>query len=168
LTFWIDVSSAPARITSSLTLVLSIVTFNLTVSNDLPKVNYNTLLDWYVWNCFLFTIFAVAEFGLVHHCMYLKIFNNNWFSGLLDDFCAHVVTVMWILSNLLFWPIFKDDDALTGFVYSIMVAYFGINVVRFAYNWRYEKRGTAMYLAFYHWIMNNCNREGIKEKLAQA
>ena len=49
LTYWIDPMSAPARVGGTVTLVLSIVTFNLTVSNDLPKINYNTLLDWFVW-----------------------------------------------------------------------------------------------------------------------
>ena len=48
LTYWIDPMSAPARVGGTVTLVLSIVTFNLTVSNDLPKINYNTLLDWFV------------------------------------------------------------------------------------------------------------------------
>ena len=50
LTYWIDPMSAPARVGGTVTLVLSIVTFNLTVSNDLPKINYNTLLDWFVWS----------------------------------------------------------------------------------------------------------------------
>ena len=37
LTYWIDPKSAPARVGGTVTLVLSIVTFNLTVSSDLTK-----------------------------------------------------------------------------------------------------------------------------------
>lgn len=61
ITFWIDAASAPARVGGTVTLVLSIVTFNLVVSQDLPKINYSTLLDWYVWKSFLFVVFAVGE-----------------------------------------------------------------------------------------------------------
>ena len=63
LTFWIDPGSPPARVGGTVTLVLSIVTFNLVVSQDLPKINYSTLLDWYVWKCFLFVVFAVGQLG---------------------------------------------------------------------------------------------------------
>ena len=48
LTFWIDPGSPPARVGGTVTLVLSIVTFNLVVSQDLPKISYSTLLDLYV------------------------------------------------------------------------------------------------------------------------
>ena len=65
LTYWIDPGSPPARVGGTVTLVLSIVTFNLVVSQDLPKINYSTLLDWYVWKCFLFVVFAVGEVS--HH-----------------------------------------------------------------------------------------------------
>ena len=61
ITYFIDASSTPARVGGTVTLVLSIVTFNLVVSQDLPKINYSTLLDWYVWKCFLFVVFAVGE-----------------------------------------------------------------------------------------------------------
>jgi len=46
LTYWIDANSPPARVGFTITLVLSIITFNLVVSGDLPKINYSTLLDW--------------------------------------------------------------------------------------------------------------------------
>lgn len=61
ITYFIDASSTPARVGGTVTLVLSIITFNLVVSQDLPKINYSTLLDWYVWKCFLFVAFAVGE-----------------------------------------------------------------------------------------------------------
>ncbi len=40
--------SPPARVGSSFTLVLAVVTFNVTIGGDLPKLNYLTLIDWYV------------------------------------------------------------------------------------------------------------------------
>lgn len=61
ITYFIDCSSTPARVGGTVTLVLSIVSFNTVVSTDLPKINYSTLLDWYVWKCFLFVVFAVGE-----------------------------------------------------------------------------------------------------------
>lgn len=42
-------------------LVLSIVTFNLIVSQGLPAINYATLLDWYVWYCFVYVVGALGE-----------------------------------------------------------------------------------------------------------
>lgn len=53
--------SPPARVGSSFTLVLAVVTFNVTVGNELPKLNYLTLMDWYVAFCGV----CVCEWGCV-------------------------------------------------------------------------------------------------------
>lgn len=54
-----DVSrSPPARVGSSFTLVLAVVTFNVTVGNELPKLNYLTLMDWLV--CFYYLLHSVS------------------------------------------------------------------------------------------------------------
>jgi hypothetical protein len=62
----VDPGSPPARVGFSVSLVLSIVTFNLVVSQDLPKINLATLLDWYVWCCFMFVVLALTEYAAVH------------------------------------------------------------------------------------------------------
>ena len=152
LTYWIDPMSAPARVGGTVTLVLSIVTFNLTVSNDLPKINYNTLLDWFVWYCFIFVIFAVAEFATVHHILYSKAFPAK-LAWLIDDFCAYTLAVVWCLSNLLAWPpLLGGSDALYGLVLFLDVAYLLLNVYRFVWNWRNDKKGVAMYRAAFAWL----------------
>jgi len=152
LTYWIDPMSAPARVGGTVTLVLSIVTFNLTVSNDLPKINYNTLLDWFVWYCFIFVIFAVAEFATVHHILYSKAFPAK-LAWLIDDFCAYTLIIVWCLSNLLAWPpLIGDNQALYGFVLFLDIAYILLNVYRFYWNWRNDKKGVAMYKAAYAWV----------------
>ena len=152
LTYWIDPMSAPARVGGTVTLVLSIVTFNLTVSNDLPKINYNTLLDWFVWYCFIFVIFAVAEFATVHHILYSKAFPAK-LAWLIDDFCAYTLIVVWCLSNLLAWPpLLGDNAALYGFVLFLDVAYILLNMCRFYWNWKNDKKGLAMYKAAVSWV----------------
>ena len=121
--------------------MLSIITFNLVVSGDLPKINYSTLLDWYVWKCFLFVLFAVAEFAFVNHVLTSK----QWPAAvalLTDDFCQWTILPVWLMSNLLFWPLM--NDAGVGCVATLEVLYFGANVYRVWWNWRNDTRGMAI------------------------
>ena len=155
LTYWIDPMSAPARVGGTVTLVLSIVTFNLTVSSDLPKINYNTLLDWFVWYCFVFVIFAVAEFAAVHHIIYSKAFPAK-LAWLIDDYCAYTLSIVWLLSNLLAWPpLLGNNQALYGLVLTLDIGYMLLNVYRFYWNWRNDKKGVALYK---HWFALFRNR----------
>jgi hypothetical protein len=139
LTFWIDANSPPARVGATVTLVLSIVTFNLVVSQDLPKINYSTLLDWYVWKCFIFVVFAVAEFACVNYILSSKTVPEQ-VGRLIDDWCSYTVPITWILSNCLFWP-FIQNPFLFAFVVFIYVFYFSFNVIRTYWNYKNGKRG---------------------------
>lgn len=164
LTYWIDPMSAPARVGGTVTLVLSIVTFNLTVSNDLPKINYNTLLDWFVWYCFIFVIFAVAEFATVHHILYSKAFPAK-LAWLIDDFCAYTLAVVWCLSNLLAWPpLLGGSQALYGLVLFIDVSYLLLNVYRFYWNWKEDKKGVALYRHWFHTLKQRYWSKGDDKK----
>jgi gamma-aminobutyric acid receptor subunit beta len=49
LSYFIDPAAAPARVGLSVAIVLTVSTFNLLVSQDLPKINYPTLLDYFTW-----------------------------------------------------------------------------------------------------------------------
>lgn len=153
LTYWIDPTSPPARIGATVTLVLSIVTFNITVSSDLPKINYSTLIDWFVWYCFIFVIFAVAEFATVHHILYTKIIPTK-FAYLIDDFCAYTLPPVWCLTNLLAWPpVLGNSEAAYGFVLAITIGYIMINFYRTTWNYSNDKRGTAMYVHYFRVLL---------------
>jgi hypothetical protein len=169
ITYFIDASSTPARVGGTVTLVLSIVTFNLVVSQDLPKINYSTLLDWYVWKCFLFVVFAVGEvstekgsaenhdassafahvfaassflhlqFACVNNILTTKVIPAT-IARLIDDFCAWTLLTTWCLSNLLFWP-FTANVPLRLFIGAVEIGFFGINLYRSWWNWKHEKLG---------------------------
>jgi len=141
LTYWIDPGSPPARVGGTVTLVLSIVTFNLVVSQDLPKINYSTLLDWYVWKCFLFAVFAVGEFAVVNNILTSKVLPPR-VGYLIDDFCAFTLTPTWLLSNLLFWPILNVPGEL--FIGALEIAYFSLNVYRTYWNYKHDVLGVRV------------------------
>jgi hypothetical protein len=63
--FFIDSSSAPARVGFGLTMTLTVTTFNIIVAQDLPRVGYTTLLDEYVVIGMFFTSIGVVEFALI-------------------------------------------------------------------------------------------------------
>ena len=96
--YFVDPAAAPARVGLSVAIVLTVSTFNLLVSQDLPKINYSTLLDWYVWKCFLFVIAAVAEFAFVNHLLVSKAYPPQ-IARLVDDFFQWTVPVVWGLSK---------------------------------------------------------------------
>lgn len=138
LTYWIDPMSPPARVGSTITLVLSIITFNLTVSQDLPKINYSTLLDWYVWKCFLFVLAAVCEFALVNYIITHKYWSNN-VALLVDDFCQWTILPVWLLSNLMFWPLMNNVGI--GFIATLETLYILANIYRIYWNYRNDQKG---------------------------
>ena len=150
LSYFVDPAAAPARVGLSVAIVLTVSTFNLLVSQELPKINYSTLLDWYVWKCFLFVIAAVAEFAFVNHLLVSKTY-PPLVARLVDDFFQWTVPVVWGLSNLIYWPILPSSavDALFGV---LMVAYIALNAYRIAWCYRHEKEGVVQPVkALYRW-----------------
>ena len=99
--------------------------------------------------CFIFVIFAVAEFATVHHILYSKAFPAK-LAWLIDDFCAYTLAVVWCLSNLLAWPpLLGGNQGLYGLVLFLDIAYIILNAYRFYWNWKHDKKGVALYK---HWF----------------
>ena len=148
--YFVDPAAAPARVGLSVAIVLTVSTFNLLVSQDLPKINYSTLLDWYVWKCFLFVIAAVAEFAFVNHLLVSKSY-PPLVARLVDDFFQWTVPVVWGLSNLIYWPILPSS-ALDAFFGVLLVAYIALNAYRIAWCYRHDKLGMVQPVkALYRW-----------------
>eukprot|EP00048_Salpingoeca_helianthica_P016128 m.230595 g.230595 ORF g.230595 m.230595 type:complete len:429 (-) comp18088_c0_seq1:56-1342(-) len=103
LSYWIDPMSPPARVGSSFTLVLAVVTFNVTVGNELPKLNYLTLMDWYVITCFLFAFLSVVEYAAVNHFMYKPSTDAKAIGRRIDYFFKYSAGPLWILVVALFF-----------------------------------------------------------------
>lgn len=141
LSYFIDANAAPARVAFSITLVLSMVTFNWIVSADLPKINYSTLLDWYVWKCFLYAIVAVAEFAVVNHIVTSKKYDAIY-GHLVDDFFQFTLAPVWIMGNIMFWPIL--DSAAEAMVAIAMASWIGFNAYRVRWNFFNQKRGMSL------------------------
>jgi hypothetical protein len=59
--FTIPVSDTNSRLGNVLTLVLTSVAFKFVVSQSLPKIPYNTCLDWYVLSSFIMLMLVVVE-----------------------------------------------------------------------------------------------------------
>lgn len=166
LTYWIDPMSTPARIGFSVTLVLSIVTFNFTVSQDLPKINYPTLLDGYVWHSFLFVIGAVGEFAVVNNILVRKTFPAALATAT-DDFCQWSIGLIWVFSNLLFWPPIAPSIAGKVFIVLAMIAWITINVYRVWWNFRHEKKGWAIRHVAWAWIRHHVFNDDVPQLPSQ-
>lgn len=154
LTYFIDIGSPPARVGFSITLVLSIVTFNLVVSQDLPKINYPTMLDWYVWKSFLFVIFAVAEYAAAHNIIATKKLPAIY-GHLMDDFCQFTMGPMWLMGNTVYWPTMNQAGNIC--VGILMVLYFLANVYRVRWNYVNEQRGLVLFTQHMQPCFNWCH-----------
>ena len=139
LSYAVDPGSPPARVGFSVALVLSIVTFNLVVSQDLPKINYATLLDWYVWCCFMFVVLALGEYAAVNNMVVSKRFDAA-VPFLVDDFAMWTMPVTWIVFNVCYWPIY-NAVGLTIFLVMAWSAWMLLNVYRVRWNHVNNKRG---------------------------
>lgn len=65
VSFWIDRTAAPARVSLGITTVLTMVTFIWSTNASLPKISYIKGIDVYLVACFAMTFFSVIEYGCV-------------------------------------------------------------------------------------------------------
>lgn len=67
LSFWVEIPAAPARVTLSMTTMLTLVTSEKAIREKLPKVSYVHALD--VWNvvCTGFIFASLVEYALVNY-----------------------------------------------------------------------------------------------------
>ncbi|XP_074649205.1 glycine receptor subunit alpha-1-like [Tubulanus polymorphus] len=67
LSFWIDVSAVPARVTLGITSVLTIITQTSSNRASLPHVSYVKAMDVWMSVCLAFAIGALVEFAIVNY-----------------------------------------------------------------------------------------------------
>lgn len=67
LSTFIDPKSSPARVGMGITSVLTISTVIQGLKSQLPKVNYLTALDVYLWTCFFFVGFCLVEYAYINY-----------------------------------------------------------------------------------------------------
>lgn len=67
LSFWVEIPAAPARVTLSMTTMLTLVTSEKAIREKLPKVSYVHALD--IWNvvCTGFIFATLIEYALVNY-----------------------------------------------------------------------------------------------------
>jgi hypothetical protein len=65
VSFWLDRTAAPARVSLGITTVLTMVTFIWSTNASLPKISYVKSIDVYLVFCFFMTFGSVIEFGIV-------------------------------------------------------------------------------------------------------
>ncbi|CAG2107712.1 unnamed protein product, partial [Medioppia subpectinata] len=67
LSFWLEISAAPARITLGATTMLTLVTNSMTTRDKLPKVSYIHSLDMWIAFCTFMVFASLIEFALVSY-----------------------------------------------------------------------------------------------------
>lgn len=66
-TFWIDANAAfSTQMSVGMTSTLTAITFNFTVANALPRLSYLTLLDAYIFICYIFFFLSLMANVTVH------------------------------------------------------------------------------------------------------
>ncbi|XP_077990378.1 glycine receptor subunit alpha-4-like isoform X2 [Glandiceps talaboti] len=74
VSFWIDVTAAPARVALGITTVLTLTTQGSGARSELPKVAYAKAIDIWMAACLVFVFAALVEFALVN---YLNALGND-------------------------------------------------------------------------------------------
>jgi len=88
--FTIEPSDISSRLSVTLTLLLTVVAFKLGINSTIPKIAYNTLLDTYIWACFVFFSVIIAENSITSADAVNKV----------DFILAILLAIGWIVFNL--------------------------------------------------------------------
>jgi hypothetical protein len=73
--FWIDTNTAfVSQMNLGITSTLTAITFNFTIANALPRLSYMTLLDAYIFICYIFFFLLIVANVTVH---FLLIHSEN-------------------------------------------------------------------------------------------
>ncbi|XP_033099722.1 glycine receptor subunit alpha-2-like [Anneissia japonica] len=67
LSFWIDVTAVPARVSLGITTVLTFYTQSTSANHLTPKLGYATFMDSWMAMCHTFILLALVEYGIVHY-----------------------------------------------------------------------------------------------------
>jgi hypothetical protein len=67
VSFWLDRTAAPARVSLGITTVLTMVTFIWSTNASLPKISYVKGIDVYLVCCFFMTFSSVIEYAMVSY-----------------------------------------------------------------------------------------------------
>lgn len=79
LSFFVDRSSVPARVSLGITTVLTMTTLLIGIGQgSLPMVSYVKAVDWYLIVCYTLVIGAFAEYVLVN---YIETMSNPQTKG---------------------------------------------------------------------------------------
>ena len=122
--YFVDMRAAPARVAGALTTVLTCATFNLIAVQDVPKLNYSTVLDIFVLSAFAFALVCAFEYALVQYLMHrfsyaLALRVEIWFRLTMAP--AWALTCFAILVPGL-WPVIVFPCIIAS--YAIVTAFF--------------------------------------------
>jgi len=106
LPFALPASDIGGRLSISLTLLLTAVTFTFVVADSLPKVAYLTLLDKYVIFNFMCLYFVAVENGVVGNLA-------DEIRDVIDQYAMYVVSASWVLMHLFMLTTFRLRSAQT-------------------------------------------------------
>ncbi|XP_070534360.1 glycine receptor subunit alpha-2-like [Ptychodera flava] len=67
LALWMEITSAPARVSLGITTVLALVTQGTWIRSQLPKIAYVTAIDIWLVSCQVFVFATLIEFALVYY-----------------------------------------------------------------------------------------------------
>ncbi|KAI9331023.1 hypothetical protein DFJ73DRAFT_765180 [Zopfochytrium polystomum] len=89
-TYFVEPSAFPPRFTGMVALMLSVVTLNVVVAQELPKVRYLTTMDAFIITTFLYVFFSLVASTL---CYALHTWKYTVASAALQAFLRVTVTV---------------------------------------------------------------------------
>jgi putative glutamate-gated chloride channel (fragment) len=67
VSFWLDPTAIPARVTLGVTTLLTMATQISSINASLPPVNYTKAIDVWTVVCLFFVFGALLEFALVNY-----------------------------------------------------------------------------------------------------
>ena len=66
--FWIRIEELESRVTISIVCMLSLIAYNFVIDNEIPKLNYLTIMDWIILLSYLYAaapnILAIISYQL--------------------------------------------------------------------------------------------------------
>ena len=98
---WLDPKEVEAKLTISIVCLLSLIAYNFVIDNELPKLEYLTIMDWIILASYLYAaapnMLAIVTFQISKKIKFRKLYQNIEIYSKRYGLASYIVLILFIV-----------------------------------------------------------------------